>query len=168
MALRFLFTSLILLVLAACNSNPLEVIISRCPAVAVVGDAGTITRFKGDGREQEDITLTATIANITTQCNESDDVNARVTFDVLARTGPSFTGDSVTLEYFVAVLKDNSQLISKKRYTTTLYFDRAGNADSRQVIEAYVPTIEQARRYNYEVLLGFQATPDEVYFNLIR
>lgn len=155
--------------LAACgNKNPLEVTVSRCPAVAVVGDAGTLTRFKGDGRNVEDVAFTASIMDVRLTCEEADDVNSRVTFSVGAKAGEAFNGGSVTLPYFIVVLKDNSQIVTKRVFDVTLRFDNNGHAMSNEVIAQHIPTIEQARRYNYEVLVGFQLSAQDAVYNMER
>lgn len=159
----------LLFVLAACgNRNPLEVTVSRCPAVAVVGDAGTLTRFDGNGRNVENVSFTASIMDVTLTCEEAEDVTSRVVFNIGAQAGTAFEGGSITIPYFVVVLKDNSQIVSKKIYDVTLRFDQDGRANSHEVLAQHIPTIEQARRYNYEVLLGFQLTAQEAVYNMER
>ncbi len=168
MSVRFVFLAALTLMLAACNRSPLEVVVSRCPAVAIVGDMGTLTRFKGEGRTTDDVQYTASIMDVTTECAEGESVQNTVTFYVGGNTGPAFAGREVTIPYFVAVLKDNSQIVSKEIYDVTLRFDRDGFARSREVVRQLVPTIEQARRYNYEVLLGFQMDAQDVVYNMER
>jgi len=168
MSVRFVFLSALVLMLAACNKNPFEVQVSRCLAVAVVGDVGTLTRFNGPGHTTGDVEFTASIMDADSRCEEGSDVRSEVTFYVGAQSGPALANRTVTLPYFVAVLKDNSQIISKKIFNVTLTFDDTGYAYSRQVVGQHIPTIEQARRYNYELLLGFQMDPQDVVYNMER
>lgn len=165
---RFVFVSAMLLTLAACNKNPLEVTVSRCFGVAVVGDLGTLVKFEGEGRSTEDVAYTASIMDINGSCNEATDVRAQTSFTIGAQAGPALRGQDVNVEYFVAVVKDNSQIVSKKVYDVTLNFDQYGNAQSQEVISQYIPTIEQARRYNYELLVGFQMEAEDAVFNMVR
>ncbi len=159
----------IVLLVAACgNRNPLEVTVSRCPAIAIVGDAGTITRFEGEGRNVADLAFTASIMDARLTCEEAEDVRSVVTFDIGAQQGEAFKGGPVDLQYFVVVLKDNSQIVSKRVFDVTLRFDGNGNSYSSEVIAQHIPTIEQARRYNYEVLLGFQLSAEEAVYNMER
>jgi len=168
MFVRSVLLSTMLLFVAACNKNPLEVTVSRCFGVAVVGDLGTFVKFQGEGRTTEDVAYTASIMGIKSSCEESTDVRAQTSFTIGVNAGPAFIGENVTLEYFVAVVKDNSQIISKKMYDVTLSFDQAGFAESKEIISQYIPTIDQARRYNYEVLVGFQMEADDAVFNMVR
>lgn len=168
MSSRLIFAFLFALLVAACNRNPLEVVVSRCPAVAVVGDVGTVTKFIGEDRLQEELVYTASLSEIETNCREGGSVEANVAFKIVARAGDAHSGGPITLPYFVAVLKDNSQLITKKTYTATLNLSAEGRAVSVQQIEGLIPTIDQARKYNYEILIGFQIEPGDVYYNMIR
>ena len=154
--------------LAACASNPFEVTISRCPAVAVVGDAGTLTRFSGEGRTIDDVLYTASISDVSVTCEESDAVVSAVNFYVGAQSDGKITNETVTVPYFVAVLKDNSEVVTKRIFDVNLRFDENGFADSQETITQYIPSIEQARRYNYELLIGFQLEISDVVFNMER
>lgn len=168
MSIRLIVASALMLFVAACNRNPLEVTISRCLAVAVVGDVGTLTQFSGSGRTTDDVKFTASIRDVQTTCEEGDSVESRVSFTIGAQGGPALADSVVTVPYFAAVLKDNSQIVTKRIYDVTLRFDSEGNAVSNEVLTQFVPTIEQARRYNYELLLGFQLDPQDAVFNIVR
>lgn len=154
--------------LASCASNPLEVTISRCPAVAVVGDTGTLTRFSGEGRTDEDVMFTASISDVAVSCQEEDAVTSAIGFYVSAHSDGRLVNDTVVLPYFVAVMKDNSEIVTKRIYDVTLDFDQNGYAVSREVLNQLIPTIDQARRYNYELLIGFQLSVEDVAFNMER
>lgn len=168
MAVRFFALVAGVLLLAGCSSNPLEVTISRCPAVAVVGDAGTWTQFDGEGRSVEDVIYTASISDVAVSCNEGDAVNSMISFYIGAQSEGRIANETVVVPYFVAVMKDNSEIITKRIFDVALRFDSNGYASSREVISQYIPTIEQARRYNYELLIGFQMNVDDVIFNMER
>lgn len=155
------------LVLASCaNKNPLVVTVSHCPAVVVVGDVGTLTRLAGSNQNIDDVVFSASILNVNISCTEGDSVNADVTFEVAANAGAALKSRTQKVEYFAAVLKDNSQLVTKKYFDVTLNFDSNGRAVVTQSLSQVIPTIDQARRYDYELLLGFKMTPSEIAFNM--
>jgi len=168
MSVRFVFLSALLLMLAACARNPFEVTVSRCLAVAVVGDVGTLTKFRGDKQTTDDVAFTASIMDVESRCEEGTNVRSEVAFYIGAQSGPALANRTVTIPYFVAVLKDNSQIVSKKIFDVTLNFDDTGYAYSQQVVGQIIPTIEQARRYNYELLLGFQMNAQDAVYNMER
>ena len=171
MKLHFVLIAGLSLITAACaNQNPYEVTVSNCPALAVLGDVGTVTRFVGNGRDTDDVAYTATISSALQSCTQhADRVETIVEFDIVATRGAALTNSEVSLEYFVAEMKDGSQLVSKKIFDVTLNFNAStGTAASHQVIKSIIPTIEQAKRYDYETLLGFQLTNDEAAYNIAR
>lgn len=156
--------------LAACSTNPLEVVISRCPAVAVIGDISTWTEFKPGAttKTSDDLAYTATISEIDGGCTESDDVVSAVDFSIYARKYDGYGETTVSLPYFVAIVKDNNSVISKKNFTATITFDQDGLGESRNQVLVDIPTIEQSRTYRYEILLGFDVEPTDIYYNLAR
>ncbi len=173
MSVRFVLMAAVSLLVTACSKNPLEVVVSNCPAVAVVGDVGTITRFLGEGRTSKDVAYTASILDVSSTCREDKDkktggVSSRVVAHVAAQRGEAFKSDEISLTYFVAVLKDNSRIVSKEIYTTTVKFDENGDGRVREVLAQEIPSIQEARRYDYEILIGFQANPQDAVYNMQR
>ena len=170
MSVRFYLLMGLLLLLAACNQNPLEVQISRCPAIAVVGDTSTVSGFK-DGttaRSQDDLAYTATFSGVVISCENASSIDSVIDFEVLARAYDGNVTGTITLPYFVAILKDNSQLITKQSYEVSLAFDQNGLARVPQRVLVEVPTIEQARDHTYEVLIGFKLDANTIYYNFVR
>lgn len=171
MKLQFVLIAGLTLITTACaNQNPYVVTVSNCPALAVLGDAGTVTRFVGNGRDTGDVAYTATISSAVQSCTENDGgIETIVEFDIVATSGAALINREVTLQYFVAEMKDTSQLVSKKIFDVTLNFNAStGTASSHQIIKSTIPTLEQAKRYDYETLLGFQLTNDEAAYNIAR
>lgn len=170
MKLRFAFVAAFTMMTVACSgNNPLEVIVSNCTAVAVLGDAGTVTRFAGSGRDVSDLAYTATISSVMLDCNEHDGgVDSIIEFDIVANSGQALTDRDVSLQYFVAVFKDNSQMVTKEIYDVRLHFNSDGRASAHQVINSVIPTLEQAKRYDYETIIGFQMSNDEAAYNVAR
>jgi len=160
------------LLLAGCaaDRNPLQVTAQRCPAFAVLGGTGSLTQFAGEERETSDVFVEATIADLSLECDQGDDVVSSIAFNVVGTRGPAMQGESeVSLPFFVAVLRDNSVVVAKKIYETRLRFGPEDQrASTREDLRQYLPTIEQARRYNYEILVGFQLSQDELSYNLLR
>lgn len=166
---RHVFVMLLALTAVACQRNPFEVIESNCPAVSVVSNVGSITRFAGAGRNAKDVAFNASITGIHVDCTQGDSVDMEVSFAIVARRGPAMTEDSVTLPYFVILLRDNHLVTVKKVYETTVRFNRgADRAAVRETVSQHFEDSAPARRYDYELLIGFQLTPDEVIYNALR
>ena len=168
MSLRFALVAALATLVAACTSNPLEVVISRCPAIAVLGDTGTLVQFAGEGRTNQDVTSISTIGNLQIECQEGSSVESQISFRIDSSRGPAGTDSSLPLQYFVAVIKDNHQIITKEVYDVTQQFDGNGLARTSEVVALTIPTIEQARRYNYEFIVGFQMSDEQAAYNITR
>lgn len=158
--------------LAACgsNQNPLQVTVERCPAFAVVGGSGSLVRFQDEGRETGDVVLRASIANLKLDCDQGSDVISDISFNILAHRGPAMLeAEELALSYFIAVVRDNSLIVLKEIYDTRLHFEAGVETVNRQeILRQRLPEIEMARRYNYEILIGFQLSDEELRYNLLR
>ena len=161
-----------LFLVAGCNKgNPFEVTISNCPAVAVVSFTGTVTKFDGFGRNTDDVIYNATITDLRVDCTEDDDtgITQHVSFAVIASKGPAFSGQAINLPYFAVLLRDNNLITAKRIFQAKFQFDPdLDRAVSRHAIIQTLPSIDTARRYDYELLVGFQLAPDEVAYNALR
>lgn len=156
------------LVAACAAKSPLEVTVNHCPSVAVMGDMGSFTRIQGDSSLAKDVLYTATLSNVQVDCNQKDRITTQVSFDVSAVAGPAMKAGSVEVEYFIVTAKDTASLVNKQSYSVRLTFDGQGRAIASQKIEHVIPSVERARKYDYELLLGLIATPTEYYRNITR
>lgn len=158
--------------LAACtnNRNPLEVRVENCPAAAIVAGTDQWIRFAGTGRGANDLQFEASISNVRIECRQSDDVTTDVRFDLTVTGGPALAAsEPVRLTYFVALLRDNARIMAKQTYVTEFVISpETPSAGSTEVIRQYIPEIENARLYDYELVIGFQLSPDDVVYNLAR
>jgi hypothetical protein len=178
-----------LLALAGCASNPLIVRRTSCPAVAVVKNASTMTRFSTQGRyDAQDVQLTAMISNIQPSCVERrDGAVTAVRFEILAARRAAAGVQEVQLPYFIMLVKDGQTILAKQIYGTSVRFEENGsNAAVLQtvsVISPLVPLPERPKRSKeeeydefapppkpatYEVLIGFQLTDAEAAYNVGR
>ena len=96
-------------------------------------------------------------------------MRSHLRFRIVATRGPALRDEVVEVPYFVAVMRDNGEIVAKKIYRTRLVF--AGGAKRAETVEEIlqtIPSIEQARRYDYELLVGFQVKTDDLIFNVVR
>jgi len=145
-------------VLAGCRSKG-EIVLDEgvgvtavrtaCPAVGIPDYTGDITLFNRPGaRDAASIDVTAAITNLRTQCDDSPKargakVFASTSFDVLARRSDPRGARTVTLPYFVTVLRGGQAVISKKVGTVTLNFpDGQLRAQAQGSGSAYIDRAE--------------------------
>jgi hypothetical protein len=97
---------------------------SACPAVGIPDYTGDVTLFRTPGDTTAgNIDLVATMTNVRPQCNDSGEkVYTSVAFDVTARRTDARGSRSVTVPYFVTVLRGGSAVISKRVASVTLNF----------------------------------------------
>ena len=97
---------------------------STCPAVGVPDYTGDVTLFRTPGAtDAASIDLVAAMTNVRNQCNDTGDkVYSNVTFDVLARRTDVRGARTVTLPYFVTVLRGGTAVITKRLGSVTVQF----------------------------------------------
>lgn len=118
---------------------------TACPAVGVPDYTGDITLFRTPGVTTADnIDLVAALTNVRNTCNDSGDkVYATATFDVLARRTDTRGARSVTVPYFVTVLRGGTAVISKRVGEVTLNFaDGQERASASGAGSAYIDKAE--------------------------
>jgi hypothetical protein len=95
-----------------------------CPSVGIPNNTGDITTFRVPGDTTAgNIDVVAAMTNVRSQCNDSGEkVQTTVTFDVLARRTDTRGARSVTLPYFVTVLRGGRAVITKRVGQVTLSF----------------------------------------------
>lgn len=98
---------------------------SACPAVGIADYTGDITLFRNPGdTSAANMDVVAAITNVRAQCNETqgEKVYSAVTFDVLARRTDTRGARTVSLPYFVTVLRGGSAVVAKRVGTVELTF----------------------------------------------
>ena len=118
---------------------------SACPAVGVPDYTGDITLFRAPGAATADnIDVVGALTNVRSTCNETGEkVFTAATFDVLARRTDVRGARSVTLPYFVTVLRGGTAVISKRVGSVTINFaDGQERAQVSGSASAYVDKAE--------------------------
>ena len=96
-----------------------------CPAAGIPDYTGDITTFAVPGAtDASSIDVTAALTNLRTTCNDTgtERIHASVSFDVLARRADAGPARTVTLPYFVTVMRGGTAVVSKRIGTVTLNF----------------------------------------------
>ncbi|UZK70884.1 hypothetical protein OKW76_07640 [Sphingomonas sp. S1-29] len=126
---------------------------TACPIVAVPAGTGDITLFDPPAsREASAIDVTATITNVRSTCSETGaDVVTTVTFDVLARRTRADQPRTVTMPYFIAIVRGGSNVTAKRVDQVTLSFPAgqlraSGQATATSVIAKSAATLPQEVR----------------------
>lgn len=155
-----------LLFLAACTgpNSPGE----ACPEIAILNDAARLTKFgERGGRDFMDIQYEAALTSIGGKCRfDDDEAEVNLAFDVMVKRGAAMAGNELTLPYFVAVLRSDQRVVSKRNFTAKLRF---GSGDKvlmdRISIRDVVAPHSKATGSAYEVVVGIQLNSAELSYN---
>jgi hypothetical protein len=104
------------LVLQGCNTNPLKVTRSACPAVAIPVHVGQVTRFDPpQSRNADAIDITAQLTHVSGTCVEGPEYLAtEVAFTVTGQRRKAGPAKEVYLPIFVALAQGGNVLVSKQ------------------------------------------------------
>lgn len=141
-----------------------------CPLVKVLYDAARYVELK-DNREQfSAVGYTGEIQSLSSACQYKNAEPIRVQMEVLFALGrgPQAEGSSKTYRYWVAVTDRNRDVIDKTYFNLPVNFpagqDRVLYTDTLKGIS--IPRASaKVSGANFEVLVGFDVTPEMVAFN---
>ena len=146
-----------------------------CPSTAVLSDAVIVTKLKpgtlASVPNPANVAFTAEMSQAKLDCNydrSQNKLSVDINFAVKAARGPAATGTDPQVDFFVAIVDADNNIISKIVYHGKP--DMAGrttNIYTQSVRNFAVPLGMDKRPYDYEILTGFQLTPDELAYNRI-
>jgi hypothetical protein len=142
-----------------------------CPRVAVLSEAGTLTRFApGSGRDILDIDFQAQVGDLLARCTFPDVKGKRQVVVQLAPVfvvsrGAANADGKASFTYFVSVVR-TEQILSKQQFEVVVEFpgnrSRIAVQDDDPPIVIDIPLPYRKAEYEYEVLVGFQLTAEEL------
>ncbi|SHN56477.1 hypothetical protein [Erythrobacter sanguineus] len=99
-------------------------VLSTCPAVGIPDYTGDVTTFRSaDDSSTASLDVTAAITNLRATCNDTgEQIYSEAVFEVHARRNDVRGSRTVTLPYFVTVLRGGSAVVSKRVADVTLTF----------------------------------------------
>jgi hypothetical protein len=149
--------------LASCNRTP-----PACPRASIISDGATVTRFReGPGRDLTDVVVKGEIVDVAVDCNyDRRGVDVALQVAIAATRGPADRNRVADFEYFVAVTDPQRNILAKEVFQVRLQFppnqQRAGTVDE---IEPRIPLKNRDQGVDYQIVVGFQLTPEEVEWN---
>ena len=142
-----------------------------CPATAVVSGTGALTEFaEGPGRDEDDVVYRAEISNLTISCKKrGKGIETAISFEISAWPGPADTAGSARVPFFVAIATKDNRLVTKKVFFSDHRF-AADDSSSRfrEHVTQFVPGTKKKPAKDYEILIGFQLSPDQLEYNFFR
>jgi len=142
-----------LLALGGCTDN--EFMQAGCPNVGVLRDAGTL---HSDGN-------VAILSGLVANCAYSDtNVTIAASLQITGRAKEGVTDGAIPVTYFVTITDPDRNIISKKSFTTTVPLTGGSGLVEEQLTQV-IPAPKTMDARWYEMLVGFQLTPEEVAAN---
>ena len=151
MARPFLISAALLsvLTLAGCaGDNPLRIVRSACPAVAIPAYTGQTTLFTRPGAtDATDIDVVAAITNVRGACTDvGTELVTNASFEVLARRTDTSAARDLTLPWFAVVVQGGDHLVAKQMGQVTLHFDAgqdraSASASARTTVQRSAVTL---------------------------
>ena len=143
--------------------------VGPCPYVKVLYDAARYAEFKG-AQSPNAVGFTGEITGLSANCQYkgSDPINVQMDVGFALGRGPMATGTSKDYHYWVAVTERNSMVIAKQDFVVHGDFK---NGEDRVFVNDKVLGIVIPRATattsggNFEVLVGFDVTPEMAAFN---
>jgi hypothetical protein len=141
-----------------------------CPYVKVLYDAARYVELKDNKETASAVGYTGEFEGLSATCayKSADPIKVQVELLFGLGKGPMATGSQHTYRYWVAVTDRNNEVIAKEYFNLPVTFpagqDRTMVKDELKgiVIPRIKPTVSGS---NFEVLIGFDVTPEMVDFN---
>lgn len=98
-------------------------VLSLCPTVGIPDYTGDVTTFRSADRTTASLDVSASMTNLRAVCNETGErIYSEASFTVNARRTDTRGARTVTLPYFVTVLRGGSAVVTKRVGQVTLTF----------------------------------------------
>jgi len=163
------------LVLAGCSTRLAQQLddtpnAGPCPVAGSIHDAARYVKFQdGDGQLYSNIEYTGEITNVRLYCRyfKETPLEAEIEVDFAFGKGPAATADTHGYRYFVAVTRRNGKVLAKEYFDTRAEFGRGlVTGKSEFVNRIMIPRADESiSGVNFEVIVGFELTPEQLEFN---
>jgi hypothetical protein len=144
-----------------------------CPRVAVLADAARQVKFRpGTGRDLTDVEYEAQVLGVDGTCaydRKKSQVEIDFLLDIEVARGPGNADRRADVEFFVAVLDPDQNVLGKETFVSNVRFD--ANLNRVIVSENIAPTLplhDIARGPGYTVFIGLQLDAEELEYMRTR
>ena len=139
-----------------------------CPFVKILYDAARFVELEGGRAASANVGYTGEIEGVSAGCAYQSDEPITVQMDILFNLGrgPQAEGDQRTYRYWIAVTERNSAVLAKEYFDLPVNFEGAQTASVTEEQSVIIPRADaETSGGNFEVLVGFDVTPEMAEFN---
>ena len=143
-----------------------------CPTAGALYEASRVVEFADDDPEAigySNIAYSGEITGVRLYCRYVDDepLLAEIEIDFALGKGDAGTANAKQFEYWVTVMRRNSRILEKKKFTVDADFRRDRITETTEVINRiFIPRADRTiSGANFEVLVGFELTEAQTDFN---
>jgi len=153
--------------LAGCSKDFADPGAPACPRVALLADAAHLTVYRqGPGRDLTDIVYQADLGRISGECvytHSKSKVTVEMKLPISAKRGPADRDRVVDLPYFVAVVDNQSHILARQEFGTTIEFAQdQTEAGTVEELEQIIPLKKDQPGSAFQVMVGFRLTPEQL------
>lgn len=142
-----------------------------CPLMGVLYEGSRLVEFAAPNQERyANIAFTGEMQGVRGLCRYVDDnpIEMNMQIDLAFGRGPAATADRKTYRYWVAVARRGRAPIEKAYFDVEVEFDRGEAVVTRteEIERITIPRAsEEVSGENFEILVGFDLTPEQIQFN---
>lgn len=139
-----------------------------CPYVKILYDAARYVELADNRATSANVGYTGEIEGVTADCAYRENEPITVQMNLLFRLGrgPQALGDARTYRYWIAVTERNRAVLAKTYIDLPVNFEGAATAEVTDMREIVIPRAGvEISGSNFEVLIGFDVTPEMAEFN---
>ena len=164
-ALRAAASGALALALSGCGLFAADAPPQACPDAVILADAKRVILYRdGPGRDLTDVEFEGEIARIAGTCQYGKrELTVTVVADLVATRGPAAPAAEANLPFFVAITDEARNIVAKKVFDSAIPVPRGQRrAGVREEIEQVIPLPEGEPIPYYEIVVGFQLTPEQL------
>jgi hypothetical protein len=153
-------------VLSACNRTP-----PPCPRATILSEGSSVTKFRdGTGRDLTDVTAQADIVDVAVECSyDRGGVDVAMQLAIAATRGPADRARVADFDYFVAVADAQRNILAKEVFRVRFQFPQTQSRVGQiEEIAPRIPLKDRADGVTYQIVVGFQLSPEELEWNRTR
>jgi hypothetical protein len=145
--------------------------VGPCPLMGVLYDSSRLVQFAAPNSERyTNIAFTGEMDGVSGLCRyvEANPITMNVDIDMQFGRGPASTADHRTYRYWVAVTRRGRMTLAKQYFDVDVRFPHGQDVVSRteHIQRIVIPRANaEVSGENFEILVGFDLTPEQLQFN---